>query len=102
MYQEPVTFIVPAGMTNMRKRVARQFKRLEKQVVTGRRVTWKVLDTFFNSTFRDWKIQNSAVDQHTGGKEFIERWWHAYFVPRFNALERAKLAQGRRLAGHGR
>ncbi len=98
MLHEPVTLIVPSRMGDMRKRVTRKFNKLEKQVKTRERVTWKVLNDFFERTHKDWKIQNQSVDQHTGGEEFVERWWSDYFEPRFIALEDAKQAQGKRLA----
>ena len=99
MFREPVTFIAPTRMTDMRKHVARKFKRLEKMVGTSKRITWKMLNEFFDITHREWANQQSAVDQHTGGEEFVERWWYDYFVPRFNVLKDAKRAQGKRLAG---
>jgi len=102
MYQEPVTFIVPAGMSPMRRKVIKKFEALEKQAKTRERITWKTLTDFYVKTHKDWENQSELVDQHTGGEEFIERWWSGFFIPRFNDLRKAKLAQGRRLAGHGR
>ncbi|HAU07732.1 MAG: hypothetical protein UW46_C0004G0023 [Candidatus Yanofskybacteria bacterium GW2011_GWF1_44_227] len=98
MFQEPVTFIVPTRMSGLRKKVQRIFSRLEKQVKTEEIIADKTMIHFFDRTHADWKNQWEMVDQHTGGEEFVERWWHDFFVPRFKALGRARVAQARRLS----
>jgi len=89
-------------MWELRKRTKKRFEQLEKMVKTSKRVNWFDLDKFFMDTRRDWNIQWQGVDQHTGGEEFVERWWHDYFVPRFDALKKAKVAQDRRMRRHAK
>ncbi|KKR23855.1 MAG: hypothetical protein UT53_C0005G0001 [Candidatus Yanofskybacteria bacterium GW2011_GWD2_39_48] len=98
MYQEPVTFIVPARMNGLRKRVILAFNKLERQVKTEEIITDETMIYFFDRTYVDWKNQLELVDQHTGGEEFVERWWHSFFLPRFVALGKSRVAQAGRLA----
>ena len=80
----------------MHKRVTNVFKKLEKQVITNKTFSWRILDEFFVATHREWYNHCQGLDQHTGGEESAQNWWHNFFRPRFDNLETAKVAQDKR------
>lgn len=98
MSHAPTKIMIPLRMHPMHKRVAKEFKMLEKQIITNKRVSWRVLNRFFYATHQEWYNHCQGLDQHTGGEESAQNWWHKYFRPKFDALETAKVAQDKRRA----
>lgn len=98
MWTEPVTIMVPAIMGELRQKTKVTFAKLERQAKTSKLVSLEELDTFFSYVRTNFIRIDALIDQHTGGEEFMRRWWGDFFIPRFTALERAREAQRKRLA----